>query len=361
MTQSIYDLDTPVLLVDLDRLHNNLQQMAQIASQHGKGLRPHTKTHKVPEIAKMQLELGAIGLTVAKLAEAEVLADAGCTNLFVANQIVGKPKWERLASLLERANVMVAGDSVELADALAEEMYQRGKQLSVLMEVDTGLARAGVRSIEEGRAVARRIADAPSLQFAGIFTHEGHLYKDPAGMVTAANQVAEQMRQMAETLASDGIPCGIVSVGSTPGASLLAPEAGITEIRPGVYVFYDRMQTHRGATLNQCALTVLATVTSVRSDGRIILDSGSKTLAGDLAPDSTVGEILAYPDQRLIGFSEEHGILFSDSPMPYKVGDKVQIVPNHACTCINMHDSLIAHRDGQVEAVWKIAGRGKIH
>ena len=169
------------------------------------------------------------------------------------------------------------------------------------------------------------------------------------------------MRATAEMLASAGVPCQSVGMGSTPGAPLTAREPGITELRPGVYVFNDRTQIRLGKPREACALTVLATVTSVRSDGKVIVDSGTKSLASDCNfEDKSFGEILGRPNFRFVGASEEHGHLLADSSAPSRVGDRLRIVPNHACTCVNMHDTLTAFRGETVEAVWTIANRGKI-
>lgn len=357
---NLMDLDTPALIVDLDTLERNVAAMSRLVQAGGKALRPHTKTHKTPEIAKMQLAAGARGLTVAKLGEAEVLADAGLDDLFVANQLVGPLKIERLLSLLERARITIGIDSIEVAEPIAAAAARRGRVVPVRIEVDTGLGRAGARSEEETLAIARFAAEAPGLELTGIFTHEGHLYKsgDAAG---AARTAAAQMRSIAAALSRSGLPCADVSMGSTPGAPLLANEAGITELRPGVYVFNDRMQARMGAPTDGFALTVLATVTSVRSDGRVIVDAGTKSMASDCPfDDRTFGEIVGRPDLRFVGASEEHGHLLSDGSERIRVGDRLRILPNHACTCVNMHDTITGVRGESVEAVWNIAGRGRI-
>jgi len=360
--QTIYDLDTPALLVDLDRLERNINAMAQTVTNGGKALRPHTKTHKTPEVARMQVRAGAKGLTVAKLGEAEVLADAGFDDLFIANEIVGAVKVTRLLALTERAQVRIGVDSWEAAEPVANAAGARGVRIPVLMEVDTGLGRAGVRSELEALELAERMDASPGLELVGIFTHEGHLYRGKDGVDReAAPHVANQMRALADRLAQKGIACREVSVGSTPGAPLLANEPQLTEMRPGVYVYYDRMQMRFGIPRDRCALMVLATVTSVRPDGRILLDAGTKSLASDSPfPNRTYGEIWEYPDLLFVGASEEHGHLQAEGKSPVKVGEKVRIIPNHACTCVNMHDAVTAYRGETVEATWNIAGRGKI-
>ena len=360
---SIYDLDTPALLVDSDRLERNIAEMAARVAAGGKALRPHTKTHKTPEIARMQLAAGAAGLTVAKLGEAEVMAYAGCKDLFVANQLVGTIKVQRLMSLLEHARIRVGADSMEVAEPIGVAAKGHGWTVPVMIEVDTGLGRSGTRSLEETLLLARQVADHPGLEFLGIFTHEGHLYRGKDGGVDAeaAAAVAAQMRAAASALREQGTPCGVVSVGSTPGAALLAPEPDLTELRPGVYVFNDRTQVRRGVQPDHCALTVLSTVISVRPDGRVLIDAGTKSFASDSPfADRTYGDVLDHPELTFSGISEEHGHLLAEEKTTLRVGDKVRVVPNHACTCVNMHNSMTTFRGDTVEETLYIAGRGKI-
>jgi D-serine deaminase-like pyridoxal phosphate-dependent protein len=359
----LFDLDTPALIVDLDRLEANIADMTRLVHGGGKRLRPHAKTHKSPDIARMQLRAGAAGLTVAKLGEAEAFADAGVTDLFIANQIVGPQKLERLMALAERAFVSVAIDSPEAAIPLSEAAARRGLRVPVLIEIDTGLGRAGSRSVNETLEIALVASQSPGLELEGIFTHEGQVYRQatPEARAASAHAVGEQLRELCEALGRQGTPATTVSVGSTPAADAMALEAGITEMRPGVYVFNDRMQVQLGADRARCALSVLVTVTSVRSDGRIIIDGGSKTFASDRPfEDGTWGELPDYPQVRFVAASEEHGHLLADGASPLSVGDRVQIVPNHACTCVNMHDTLYACRGEEIEASWPVTARGRI-
>lgn len=360
---SIYDLDTPRLLVDRDRLERNITEMAAQVAAGGKALWPHTKTHKTPQIARMQLAAGAEGLTVAKLGEAEVMVRAGCKDIFIANQLVGPIKVQRLIELLEHAKVRVGADSMEVAAPIGAAAQGLGMRVPIMMEVDTGLGRSGTRSLLEAQELAKRIADHPGLQFLGIFTHEGHLYRGKDGGVDedAAASVATQMRETAAALAEQGTACEVVSVGSTPGAKLLATEPGLTEMRPGVYVFNDCSQMRRGAAKDHCALSVLTTVISVRPDGRIVIDGGTKSFASDNPfPEKTYGEVIDHPELTFVGISEEHGHLQAEGPTTLEVGDKLRIIPNHACTCVNMHNALVTYQGETVEETLDIAARGKI-
>lgn len=357
---NLYDLDTPSLIVDLDRLERNVQTMAQAVTGSGKKLRPHTKTHKTIEIAKMQLASGATGLTVAKLGEAEVYADAGFDDIFIANQIVGAIKVERLISLVKRVRIRVATDSIEATAPIADAAERAGVVVSALIEVDTGLGRAGTRAPQEALELARYIEGRKGLEFLGVFTHEGQVYGAESKLI-GARAAQARLKETSDLLTENAVAVKEISMGSTPGAPYLALEPLPTELRPGTYVFNDRMQVRYGAEPNSAALTVLATVTSIRSDGRLIVDAGSKSLAGDNPfADKTVGEIVGRPELAMVSFNEEHGYVQITGETTLKVGEKVRIIPNHACTCLNMHDNLIAVRGEQVEAVWKIAGRGKI-
>lgn len=361
--ENIYDLDTPALLIDLDRLEANISWMAGLAKEGKKHLRPHAKTHKTPEIARMQLNKGAIGLTCAKVGEAEVFAANGVTDIFVANQIVGGSKISRLISLAEKIKISVGVDSYETADPISRAASARGLKVGVRVEVDTGLKRSGTRSLEETLKLVRDIAMMPGLEFEGIFTYEGLIYtvgscEDRAELV---KNVSKFLRELRQSLAEAGYMPNIISVGSTPAAPLMSKEDGPNEMRCGVYVFCDRMQVSRGIEDSRCALTALSTVISVRPDNRVIIDAGTKTLASDKPfSDLTMGSILDDPSYLFLAASEEHGHLQIDGVPRVKVGDKLRIVPNHACTCVNLHDTLYGFRGEQVETIWKIQARGKV-
>jgi D-serine deaminase-like pyridoxal phosphate-dependent protein len=360
---NLYDLDTPALIVDLDRLERNIAQMAALARENNKRLRPHTKTHKTPEIARMQVQAGARGLTVAKLGEAEVMAGAGLDDLFIANQIVGAPKIARLMALLQRARVTVGVDSLACAVPLSEAGERAGLRVPVRMEVDTGLHRAGGRTVEEAVTLGIMLAGMPGLELDGIFTHEGHAYRgDAEERAAACAAAAAMMRHIAAGLRASGVPIAEVSVGSTPGASFMAREEGVTEIRPGVYVFNDAVQTGMGVEQDDCALTVLATVISRPEERIAILDAGTKALSGDRAPEgSRHGIVLEDPAVVFDWASEEHGHLdLTHARLRPRVGDKLRVIPWHACACVNMHDTLYAVRGETVEAEWPIAARGKM-
>lgn len=374
--RNIYDLETPVVLVDLDRLEANIAEMARDVGRGGKNLRPHIKSHKCAEIARLQRDAGAIGLTVAKLGEAAVLAGLDVASgrwgepvfddldLFIANEIVSEEKVAGLLALLERVRVTVGVDSLEGASALSKvalKVKAGGIRIPVRMEIDTGHRRAGVQTWDEARTLAQAIGDMGGIELTGLFTHEGHTYSagSEAGRKEVVMSAASQMRTFAEGLRAEGCSIEAISMGSTPGARYVADEMGITEVRPGNYVFLDRMQVEMGASEESCALTVLATVISRRPDGRLLLDCGTKTLASDRPfADGTFGKILDHPELLFFGASEEHGNVRIEGECRLNVGDKVRVLPNHACTCVNMHSTLTAFRSEQVEAVWAVAARG---
>jgi len=360
----ISELDTPALLVDLDRLESNLDRMAQTARSADLRLRPHTKTHKTPQIARMQLERGAAGITVAKLGEAEVMADAGITDIFIANQIVGVNKVERLVELAGRAKISVGVDSVEAAAPISMVSAHAGIRIPVLIEVDIGLHRCGV-SPDAALDLARHINTLPGISLAGIFTYCGQAYA-ARNDNEIAGIAAFECRTMAELARRLAPIAGVemkVSGGSTPTCRHYTVECGLTEIRPGTYAFNDRMQIDRwSARPNDCALTVLATVISTPEAGRAVLDTGSKSLGADTAPESAGFGMLREDNGAVLArLNEEHGFLgLSQATVKLRVGDKVQVIPNHCCAVSNLFDEMIAVRGGEVVERWPVAARGKL-
>lgn len=359
----LYDLDTPALLVDLDRLERNIARAAEIARRGGKALRPHTKTHKTPEIAALQIRAGASGITVAKLGEAEVFADAGFRDILVANEIVGPLKVQRLMDLERRCHVTIGLDSLEAAAPISQAAESAGLRIRALIEIDTGHGRAGVRTVAEAVDLARRLQELKGIELIGIFTHEGAVSKaTQSDRAASCNAAAEKMRKVKSAFLDQGLPEAVVSVGSTPGMERMAAEPDITELRPGTYVFGDTMQAGLESTLEDCALTVLSTVVSRPDAKTAIVDAGTKSLSGDRAPEgSKHGLVLNHLDVVFDWANEEHGHLdLTDTSWQPRIGEKVRIIPYHACTATNMHDELYAIRGEAVEAVWKIAARGKI-
>ncbi len=359
------EIDTPQAIVDLDVLERNVARMAAFARDHRVALRPHVKSHKSPLILQKQLAAGSTGVCVAKLDEAEVMIDAGARDVLVAYEVVGPRKFARLASLARRAVLTLAVDTVEGARAVWQACQSGGFEVGVSIEIDTGLHRCGVPSGEGALELARAVAALPGLRLRGIMTHAGHAYG-----AASAEEVREiglgEGRLMVETagvLRAAGISIDSISVGSTPTAFHSGAVPGVTEMRPGNYVFYDRMQVALGSCQPEdVSLTVLATVMS-RCATHVVLDCGSKTLALDKGAhglESVAGHgSLRGHEAVLQRLSEEHGV--ATPPRSLQVGQRVEVVPNHACTVVNLFDYLVGLRSGRVECIISVAARGGLH
>ena len=367
-----HDLDTPALLLDSGTLRHNIEWMQKVADGFGARLRPHTKTHKSPHIARRQMEAGAIGITVAKLGEAEVMADAGLEDILIANQVIGTQKIRRLVALAQRVRVAVLVDSREGVQMLERGFAEAGRELDVLIEVDTGKGRCGLADTEAILALADEVARAPHLRLRGVETHEGHVPDGAASarqMEERAVAAGERIVEVAAALRDRGHAVDEVSVGSTPAAPYTASVAGITEMRPGTYVFNDVNEMALGqATPEECALSLLATVISRPAPGRAVLDAGSKSLFSERARPGFAlegydgfGYIRGAPEARIVNLSEEHGTvaLPGDARFP-GVGETVEIIPNHVCPAVNLHDELHVVDGDDVLEAWPIAARGKL-
>jgi D-serine deaminase-like pyridoxal phosphate-dependent protein len=362
-------LDTPLIAVDLDLLERNIAEMAALATSYGVSLRPHAKTHKSPRIARMQLGAGAIGLTCAKLGEAEVLVDqGGVTDILIAYPIVGDIKIRRLLDLLDRARVVVAVDTHQAAAGLSQAISASDRTLDVYLEVNTGQDRAGARAGQEAVDLAVDISSLPGLRLVGVMTHEGHAgFSAPDEIATIAQNAGQALVDTAERIRNQGIAISHVSVGSTPASWFTPRVAGITEMRPGTYVFNDNNAFRHGRVgPDHCAARVVATVVS-RPAGhpkghRAIIDAGSKALALDPSPSHPGhGYIIGHPAATIARLSEEHGVVaIPADETGFDVGDRVEIIPNHICPAINLTDELVMVRDGHVIDHWPVAARGKV-
>jgi D-serine deaminase-like pyridoxal phosphate-dependent protein len=360
---SLQDIPTPSAVVDLDVLERNIARMAARARGAGVRLRPHAKTHKCPEIGRLQRAAGAWGLSLAKIGEAEVFVAAGFDDVFVAYPVVGEDKGQRLLRLSDRARLAVGVDSVEGARSLAGCFRAAGRVLDVLLKVDVGYGRVGVPP-SEAPALARRIADLPGLRLRGVFTHagQGYLAETRLGVDAVAQGEGEILAAAAADLRAAGLGVEEVSVGSTPTAAVAMRVAGVTECRPGNYVFHDASQVALGTCgVEDCALTVVATVVSVPAPGRAVVDAGSKTLSSDpLRPKAGgYGQLLGRRS-RLEKLSEEHGVVAVADGEAFRVGERVRILPNHACVVANLHDRLVGTSRDRVEAILQVAARGRV-
>jgi D-serine deaminase-like pyridoxal phosphate-dependent protein len=367
--RKVGDLDTPVVLVEIAKLQANLSRMADRVATAGHGevrLRPHAKTHKTREIAQRQLELGAIGLAVAKVGEAEAMVGAGVEDLLIAYPVLGDQKYERLLPLLDKALIRIALDSLEVAEAASGFFAARGARLPVLIEIDTGFGRTGVQSSAEALQLAEQIDELKGVEVAGVMCFGGQAYQTSDADEQAEIGRAEGLTsvQVADLLSGHGHTAKTVSVGSTPTAAAAASVQGVTEVRPGVYAFGDLKQVQLGtARLEDCALTVLATVVSHPRPERYVVDAGLKALAGENYGWGTYGRLLEHPGLVLDWAAEEHGVILVPEGAPdpkLRIGDKVRIVPDHACGTVNMHDVLIAVDGDAVVEVWPVIGRGRV-
>jgi D-serine deaminase-like pyridoxal phosphate-dependent protein len=343
--------DTPYLAVDPALLDRNLTAMAASARNRGLALRPHAKTHKCVEIARRQVALSGGGLTLATVAEAEVFADAGLDDVFLAYPVVAAgPRARRLRALTERVTLRVGVDSAEGAALLASAV----PGLEVLVEIDSGHRRTGVAPDRAGEVAAA--ARSTGLQVAGVFTFPGHSYA-PGERKQAAGDEATALAAAADALRAAGIEPRVRSGGSTPTAAL--SDGGVlTELRPGVYAFQDAQQAELGsADLADVALTAVATVVSRQGD-RAVVDAGSKVLGADRPAWTTgYGRLPDQPDARIVALSEHHATVTFTGPVP-AVGERVRIAPNHVCTAVNLADELVVV-DGGVEVDrWRVAARG---
>jgi D-serine deaminase-like pyridoxal phosphate-dependent protein len=361
----ISELDTPALVVDLDVMERNLSQMAEYCRRHHLRLRPHTKTHKIPELAKKQIASGAIGITVAKLGEAEVMIKAGLRDLLIAYPIVGPAKTKRLADLALRAMITVSLDSEEAARGISAAMVKRGAEVGVLVELDVGFGRCGIASETDALALAQKIASLPGLEFKGLMFFPGHFGVSPDERAVLRNKVNEFLDRCYEAFELAGLPFAIVSGGSTPSRYESEFFHGVNEVRPGTYIFNDRSTVGvAAATVDDCALSVLVTVVSTSVSGHAVVDGGSKTFSSDTyhaEHGRGFGLVKQDPSADIERLSEEHGHLnVSQSDRKYTVGERLMIIPNHVCTTVNMHDEVYGVRGDEVETVWKVAARGKV-
>ena len=361
----ISELETPAVVIDLDVMDQNLSRMADYCRKHQLLLRPHTKSHKIPELAKRQIASGATGITVAKLGEAEVMLDAGLTDVLIAYPIVGVEKARRLATMAERASITVALDSETAARGISEAVSERGGTVGVLVELDVGFNRCGVSNEDEALSLARKISSLRGLVFKGLMFFPGHFTVEPEERSALRVRVNELLDRVVEAFDREGVLLPVVSGGSTPTAYESHLFHGVNEVRPGMYIFNDRTTAGiSAAALSDCALSVLVTVVSTSVAGRAIVDGGSKTFSSDRyqAGDGRgFGLVKEDHDAELERLSEEHGHLsIQGSGRRYRVGDRLTVIPNHVCTTVNMHEEIYGVRGERVEAVWRVEGRGKV-
>lgn len=359
---------TPYVSIDRARMQSNILEMAGMARSSEVSLRPHVKTHKIPAIAREQLEAGAVGISVATVSEAEVMADSGIEDIFIAYPLVTEEKILRAVALSRRIRLIVGVDSLEGARKLSEVAETEDHTLEVRLEVDTGLRRTGVL-YEDAVELAAEIQSTSNLDLTGIYTYRGAVLdgSPTLELEKAGIEEGQLMATLADRVRERGMRVNDVSVGSTPTAQYAARVQGVTEVRPGTYVFYDKMQTKLGAcSFDECAAEVVATVVSKPSSELAVIDGGSKTFATDVQPGSAplnlvgFGEIVGHPEATLERLTEEHGMILLNGESDLQVGDAIRIVPNHICSTVNLHDAIyLTSEDGGVEEL-QVAARGKV-
>lgn len=355
-------LETPALLIDLDVMERNLQQAADYAARHRLRLRPHTKTHKTPALARRQLGLGATGLTVAKVSEGEVMLAAEPQDLLVAYPVLGARKLSRLMTLADQTEITVALDSREAAAELssAAETFERAVQ--VLVEVDAGLGRVGVPAVEDAVELARFVSRQSGLEFAGVAFYPGHIKRIDDETEKQIRDLTCLLHRLSEGLRVAGLPPRIVSGGSTPLLYHSHLIEGMNEIRPGTYIFNDRNTVALNAcALADCAGSVMTTVVSVAKKGQVIVDGGSKTFSSDrlAGGGSGFGWVVGHPEAEFHKMNEEHGFVLAPEHN-WRIGDRIRIIPNHICVAVNLHEYIYGVRGDEVEEVWRVEGRGKL-
>jgi D-serine deaminase-like pyridoxal phosphate-dependent protein len=351
----IDDLDTPCLLLDLDAVEHNIAAMMSSLAGTGVALRPHFKTPKCPQIAKLQLDAGAIGITVAKLGEAEVLAEAGLGPLLMANQVVGRIKIDRLMALLARgADITVAVESEFNVRELAEGAQRSGQRPAAIIEVDAGMHRCGTSTPAETVGLARMLVDE-GIDYRGIMGYEGHMYSQAEAepREQLIHESLATVNQHVEALAEAGLAPAIVSTSGTASTAIASRTAGVTDLQAGTYVFHDSHHEAFIPGVYHYALTLLTTILTVR-ERYAVADAGMKSLSQDHGPSFSRDGTF-----RAAGLSEEHAHLRGEGIVKLKPGDRVELVPSHADTTLNMHDVYNVVRSGAVVDQWPITAARK--
>jgi D-serine deaminase-like pyridoxal phosphate-dependent protein len=354
----IAEIDTPALILDLDAFEHNISRMAGFFADKPTALRPHAKTHKCPQVALRQLGAGAIGITCAKVGEAEVLAQAGVRDILIANQIVGPIKIDRLTDLARQCDMIVAVDYAGNIAALSRACQRKGVSVRVLVEIDIGMNRCGVRTSDAALRLARQVVEAPGLHFAGLMGYEGHLVMvpDPDERARKVREALRLLQDARDLLADNGIATQIVSGGGTGTYDITGTCPPMTEVQVGSYVFMDAKYRQIRPEFEP-ALSILSTIVSRPTPERIVTDAGMKTMSREFGWPVPL-DVEGLSVQSL---SEEHGRLSIGHPqrVTLQPGDKLRFLPSHCCTTVNLHDDLYVARDGALVDIWPIAARGR--
>lgn len=360
-------LETPCVVIDMRQAQRNVEKMQNACDSYGVKLRPHIKTHKMPRFSKMQLEAGCAGITCAKVGEAEVMADAGIQDIFIAYPMVGKARVRRVIALAKRIRRLIVGvDSMEMARPLSDAAVEAGIVLEARLEVDTGAKRTGVVR-GHAAALAKEITALDGIRLTGIYTFKSLVYQDEPTQdkVIAGTEEGDMMQKIAQSIRQEGVPIEEISAGSTPTGLEVAKTGKVTEVRPGTYIFNDFMLTKEGAAeMKDIAVRMYATVVSTPCSEYAVIDGGTKTFPMDIIPQTPpyyypgYAVVAGNDDLQLLRMNEEHGILSSKKgDTGLHVGDIVELIPIHVCTAINMQNDVYLY-DGQTLCREPVAARG---
>lgn len=358
------ELPTPALVIDGAKVRRNIERLAKYAAEHGIGVRPHTKTHKSRFVAGLQLSAGAIGLTIAKAGEAEELQSAS-DDLLMAYPAVDRFRCKRLAELARTRTVRVVVDSAFAVEALAAAATEASSTIGLLVELDVGMGRTGVTTPETGLKLAQQIDKTASVRLDGILCYPGQIWNRAAEQQAPLAAVSDKLQKTIDLWRGNGLEAKIVSGGSTPTAFRSHFVTQYTEIRPGTYVFND-MNTFRGGfcALDDCAAQIICTVVSTSMSDQVVLDGGTKTFTSDVCipePASGHGYMVEYPKARIARLSEEHGqVDMSQCEQRPRIGDRVSVIPNHICPCVNLQDAIWWREAGGSLQKITVDARGKL-
>lgn len=357
--QSVFSVDTPALLLDLDALDSNINRMAQHITSRGKHWRPHAKAFKTPALAHRLIRAGAIGITVAKLSEAEVYAACGIQDILIAHLIVDPRKAARLAALQQCASVKATVDNPSALPTLSSAATAAGVTIDLLVDVDIGMGRTGVPTAEAALTLAQQIHESPGLRCAGVMGYEGHTLAiaDPNAKRAAITQAINQLARAASRLEADGLACPIVSAGGSGSYQYTADLPIVTELQAGGGIFCCMYYSSIcGVSGHQPALHILAQVVSTPAPDRVVLDAGRKTLNDHLISPC----IVDYPESQFISLSAEHATVRVSAHHAPVLGEKLLIIPGYSDLTFVLHNQVIAHRLGRVQAVWPLWARGQL-
>ena len=361
----VSDLDTPAILIDLDIMERNLRKLSDYSREHSFRVRPHTKTHKIPALARKQIDLGAAGLTVAKVGEAEVMLSAQPADLLIAYPTIGARKLDRLTQVATQTEVTMSLDSLFVARQLSDAAKAKGVEIGVLAEVDVGLGRVGVAPGPALLELIQGVGRLPNLRYDGIAFYPGQVKALDEEGHAELDKVAKLLEGILCDFQTAGLTPRIVSGGSTPTLFHSHRLPGLNEVRPGTYIFNDRNTVLSGAcNLDECAASILVTVVSTAKAGQMIIDGGSKTFSSDrptAGGEVSFGHVVEAPQAVFTRMNEEHGFVdLRSAGRQFDVGERVRIIPNHICVAMNLHECVYGIRGNVVEQSWRVEARGKL-